>query len=326
MTTIKGNFTVNGLAFADWLNQQFRNRNPKIYSHFVDTQNFTRLMNHVADFTGKQEISLGEFCGHFAIMYNETGGTFGVIREQGGAKYMFEPTSWGKVTYNKAPNKMAGDQLKSWGIISSESDVQKWNGQIFPSDAAPVVQEAAYRCDFYRFRGYGFNQLTWRSNYIQCMQPILPKPIDEYSVEEFESTINDISIACKTFFNFITQNNQAQDAITNLDAGNFVPYGMLVSGGWVSYVQNKYVPRATILHQALKAAQILEKEAYAIEGMHIAPMGIKKIQAALMNSGNQEAVDMLSDAGGIDDSWGDATEKAFRLVGKSIKSLLRSTS
>ncbi|OJJ21307.1 hypothetical protein BKI52_12145 [marine bacterium AO1-C] len=323
MTTIKGNFTVNGVAFADWFNQSFRLTNPKIYSHLVNASNFATLMEHIPDFTGKQEISLGEFCGHFAIMYNETGGTFSVIREMGGPKYMFEPTSWGKVTYNKAPNKLAGDQLKSWGVISSDTDVQQWNGSVYPSGAPAEVRQAALRCDFYRFRGYGFNQLTWRNNYDKCMQPILPKPIDDYTEEEFENTINDISIACKTFHNFITQSGQAQKAISDLEKGDFTAYGMLVSGGWVSYVNNKYVPRAIGIYNALKNAQVASKESYAIEGMHLTPQQVKHIQQAIINSGNAEAAKIIDDAGGADGSWGPASESAYELVGKSIPELLR---
>lgn len=323
MTTIKGNFTVNGVAFADWFNQHFRLTNSRIYSHLVNAGNFATLMEHISDFTGKEEISLGEFCGHFAIMYNETGGTFSVIREMGGAKYMFEPTSWGKVTYNKAPNKLAGDQLKAWGVISSDADVQKWNGSVYPADAPAEVKKAALRCDFYRFRGYGFNQLTWRNNYDKCMQPVLPKPIDEYTEEEFEHTIKDISIACKAFHNFITQSGQAHKAISDLEKGDFTAYGMLVSGGWVSYVNNKYVPRAAGIYNALKNAQIAAKEAYAIDGMHLTPQQVKHIQQALINAGHAEATKLLNDAGGADGAWGEASESAFKLVGKSIPELLR---
>ncbi|HAS41899.1 MAG TPA: hypothetical protein DCS93_15570 [Microscillaceae bacterium] len=323
MTTIQGNFTVNGVAFADWFNQSFRLTNPKIYSHLINAANFATLMEHIPDFTGKQEISLGEFCGHFAIMYNETGGTFSVIREMGGPKYMFEPTTWGKVTYNKAPNQLAGDQLKAWGVIASDTDVEAWNGSVYPSNASPKVQQAALRCDFYRFRGYGFNQLTWRNNYDKCMQPLLPKPIDEYTEEEFENTIKDISIACKTFHNFITQSGQAQKAISDLEKGDFTAYGMLVSGGWVSYVNNKYVPRAVGIYNALKNAQVAAKEAYAIEGMHLTPQQIKHIQQALINSGNAEATKIINDAGGADGSWGPGSESAYQLVGKSIPELLR---
>lgn len=323
MTTIKGNFMVNGVTFADWFNQSFRFTNSMVYSHLVNASNFATLMQHISDFTGKDAITLGEFCGHFAIMYNETGGTFSVIREMGGAKYMFEPTSWGKVTYNKAPNRLAGDQLKEWGVISSEADVKAWNGDVYPGNAPENVQNAALKCDFYRFRGYGFNQLTWRNNYEKCLQPILPKKLDDYNEEEFENVIKDIGIACKTFHNFITQSANAKQAITDLDSGSFRAYGMLVSGGWVSYVNNKYIPRALNLYNALQKAQVTETSNYAIDGMHLTPQQIKHIQEALINSGNAAAIKAINDNGGVDGSWGNATQQAFQLIGKTIPELLK---
>ncbi|WP_299455967.1 hypothetical protein [uncultured Microscilla sp.] len=332
MTTINGNFRVNGVPFADWFNQTFRLTNPQIYSHFVNASNFTKLMGYIPDFTGKQAITLAEFCGHFAIMYNETGGTFTVIREMGGPKYMFEPTSWGKVTYNKAPNKLAGDQLKQWGIISSELDVAKWNGHVYPGD---LPNNAQNRCDFYRYRGYGFNQLTWRNNYEKYMQPALPKPLDDYEAEEFETAINSLDVACKTFHNFISQGHTAQKAIANLTEGSFEAYGMLVSGGWVAYVNHKYTPRALNLYNMLKTATITpdnDNQAppdtdippkYAINGMHLTPQQIKIIQQAIINSGNTQSAQLMKSSGGADGIWGNSTEKAFQLTGKTIQELLK---
>lgn len=325
MTTIKGNFMVNGVAFANWFNQDFRFTSTA-YNYLINASNFATLMQHIPDFTGKSAITLGEFCGHFAIMYNETGGTFSAIREMGGAKYIFESTSWGKVTYNKAPNRLAGDQLKEWGVISSDADVKAWNGDVYPGNAPKNVQNAALKCDFYRFRGYGFNQLTWRNNYEKCLQPILPRKLDDYNEEEFEHVLKDIGIACKTFHNFITQSASAKQAINDLDNGSFRAYGMLVSGGWMSYVNNKYVPRALNLYNALQKAKVTEISNYAIDNLRLTPQQIKHIQKALINSGNKAATKAINDNGGLDGYWGDATQEAFQLVGKTIPELLKSSS
>lgn len=340
MATINGNFKVDGVPFADWFNQTFRLTNPQIYSHYVNAANFAKLMQHIPQFTGESAITLGEFCGHFAIMFNETGGTFTVIREMGGPKYMFEPTSWGKVTYNKAPNRLAGDQLKEWGIISSDADVAKWNGQAYPGN---LPDNAQNRCDFYRYRGYGFNQLTWRNNYEAFMQPVLQemynKTLDDYGAEDFEVAINNLDVACKTFHNFISKGATAQQAIRDLTTGSFRAYGMLVSGGWVSYVNTKYIPRALNLYNKLKTATITldngevntpvastASTEYAINDMHLTPQQIKLIQQAIVNSGNAESAQIIKNNGGIDGVWGDATEKAFKLTGKTIQELLRGSS
>ena len=339
MATINGNFKVNGIPFADWFNQTFRLTNTQIYAYPVNTPNFVNLMGYIKDFTGKDAITLGEFCGHFAIMYNETGGTFSVIREMGGPKYMFNPTSWGKVTYNRSPNKLAGNQLKEWGVISSAADVAKWNSSAYPGN---LPDNAQNRCDFYRFRGYGYNQLTWRNNYEKFMNPVLQelyqKNIDDYNPVDFEVAIKNLTVATKTFHNFISLGSNAQQAIADLEKGDFRAYGMLVSGGWVSYVNTKYIPRALNLYNKLKTMTITHEGSaansrqtthappkYAIDGMHLTPQQIKIIQQAIASSGNKEATELVGGSGRADGLWGNDTEKAFKLVGKTIKELLNTS-
>jgi len=255
---ITGNFNVNGQPFASWFNKNLAGK--KVFPHRVDASNFAKVMQYLENLTGKSEISLGEFCGHFAIIYNETGGTFKVLREYGKVSYMFNRLKLKgggtKRSYNIAPNLLAGNQLKEWGVIRDPADVKLWNGQQYPINAPKEVQKAALKCDFYRFRGYGFNQLTWRTNYKNCLQPHLPKNIDDYSVEEFENAIMNLDIATKTFHSFITQSSIARKAVEELSKNNFTPYGNLVSGGWKSYVKNKFVPRCEGVYQHLNQCEI----------------------------------------------------------------------
>ncbi|TAE12270.1 MAG: hypothetical protein EAZ95_12635 [Bacteroidetes bacterium] len=269
MFQIQGNFTVNGIPFADWFNQKmFGNTSfpppPPIfhatflYPYQVQKASFEVVMSHLADFTGKNSITMQEFIGHFSIMYNETGGLFLPLREayqtSSPARYCFEGGS--KYSYNQQllGNRLAGNQLKSWGIITSATDVATWNGQIFPINAPIEVIKASFKCDYFRFRGWGFNQLTWRNNYLNHLQPFLPKPIDEYEYEEFEKLLStdNLSLAFKVFHSFA---QSSPSVITNLANGDYAGYGMLVSG-WRDYVNYLYMPRCQNLYNTLSQANI----------------------------------------------------------------------
>ena len=324
---IGGNFLVDGSSFVTWFNNVFRTTNTRLYPYQVNEENFLKLMKYLPDLTGKKEITLGEFCGHFAIMYNETGGTFGILREYGTPQYLFNTTMPGghtKHSYNKSPNHLAGEQLKSWGIISSEEDLQQWNGQVYPGQAPEEVKTAALSCDFYRFRGYGFNQLTWRTNFERCLQPHLPKPIDSYSNDEFEAAIQNYSIAAKTFHSFISGNEAAERAISDLVHGAFAAYGNLVSGNWAWYVQNQYVPRAKGLYDRLNSSFIsnLTEENFETAGTSLTRAEIKIIQGNLFSSAAPENKILMQKHGGIDGYWGEVTQKVFLLSGKTIEELL----
>ncbi|MBI1923139.1 hypothetical protein HYR99_02700, partial [Candidatus Poribacteria bacterium] len=66
---------------------------------------------------------------------------------------------------NKAPNQLAGDQLRNSSVISDAADIALWNGAAYPDAQPPAVKRAARGCDFYRYIGRGLVQITWRENY-----------------------------------------------------------------------------------------------------------------------------------------------------------------
>ena len=84
-TTIKGNFTVNGQAFAQWF-EQFRLGKAN-FQYPLNAQNFEAVMDKMPQMMCKPEISLAEFVGIFCFIYNETGGTFLSMKELGGAAH-----------------------------------------------------------------------------------------------------------------------------------------------------------------------------------------------------------------------------------------------
>jgi hypothetical protein len=320
---ITQNFKVQGINFSDWFNNFFRNSNSSLFPNYLHKKGFENIMQNIENFAGKSEISINEFVAHFCIMYNETGGSFEVLRELGGSPYCFTHNPPQKTTYNRSPNRLAGNQLKEWGVISAKADVDNWNGGIYPYNAPQEVRKRAENCDFYKFRGWGLNQLTWRANYVSHLEPFLPKKIDEYSHEEFEDLIaGNVLLACKAYHHFLA--TASPHIAQEIEKGNFVPYGLLVSG-WLYYAQAKYAPRCIALRNALiSALGIMEvpPRKYAIDGMNLQKAQIKTIQENIIRSQNTDIARLILDNGGADGIWGNATETAFSIAGKPINYFL----
>jgi hypothetical protein len=326
---ITSNFKIQNIDFADWFNKSFRAKNGFLFQPFISKNGFENLMQKIELFAGKSEITLQEFVAHFCIMYNETGGKFTPLREWGTADYFFNHNPPQKSTYNLAPNnRLAGNQLKAMGVIQSDTDVNAWNGYIFPYNAPQEVKKASERCDYFRFRGWGLNQLTWRANYELHLQPFLPKKIDEYSHEEFEETLNNFDLACKVYHHFLSNSQNANYLLSEIQKGNFVPYGHVVSG-WLAYAMNTYQPRCKALLGALLEALNLGKlpeNTTAIHGKNLTKSQIQTIQKNIMESeefGNTDIVRLITSNGGADGIWGQATEYAFVLTGKTIEYFLK---
>ncbi|TND08421.1 MAG: Uncharacterized protein FD123_2217 [Bacteroidetes bacterium] len=327
---------MNGIPFTQWFNQTFQPANKSKFPNAVNNGNFVQVMANLPKFTGKPAVSLEEFIGHFGIMYNETGGSFAVLREKGSLQYFFEtklPNGKSKRSYNQAPlNRLAGDQLKAWGLISNPADVTAWNSTTWPANIPANVLAKAVDCDFNRYRGFGFNQLTWRENYLKCLQPYLSKPLDNYATTaELDAELaNNFAAACGSYYQFTQLYPYLKNAVAQLAAGNYPPYGKAVSGS-DDYANNYYAPRCNALLAALKTAVIAPlgnvaapaAKKYAIDGLNLSSAQIKQLQQKIMNAGNAQAKSIIANSGGADGDWGDNTEKAFRLLNITIDQLMK---
>ena len=209
-------------------------------------------------------------------------------------------------------------------MITTNADVAIWNGSVYPDNAPSNVKIAVENCDFHKYAGYGFNQLTWYDNFKKCLEPHLSKPLDSYTTLELNNLIvGNNAIACKTYYSFISQNRNSLWAIAELEKANFTPYGNLVSGNWVWYVQNHYLPRCVNLYKALQGLPINEDaKKYAIDGLNLTRERIKSMQSFLMIV-DLNANYILKASGGADGAWGDATEKAFQISRLSIDELIK---
>lgn len=184
----RSDITVGGKHFVDWFNEELRpahpgphptltlwNRPALQFPAAIDKASFNRVFDSCAALWSA-ELTLCEFLAIAFIIYNETGGKFTPISERGGERYMFEKSSAGKASYNAPPNRRAGDLLLARGVLSQDDQdsVAAWNSTTtYPDPSDEDLKAQARECDFFKYRGRGLIQLTWRPTYLSIVDPLL---------------------------------------------------------------------------------------------------------------------------------------------------------
>jgi hypothetical protein len=135
----------------------------------------------------RQPITIWQFLIVSSIMINETGGTFVPVSELGGLKYMFGTNGGIKKSYNTyAANKTAyalfndpfftdaHKELPYYDYIMKDGKkLTKWEKTVYPTGFPDKEEEKAgiiAEADFFKFRGRGLIQTTFRDNYIPLIE------------------------------------------------------------------------------------------------------------------------------------------------------------
>lgn len=207
-----GNITVGGKHFADWFNQDLRPAHPgqhptarphgqpmAYFGADVNKANFIETFNHAELLFGPR-LGFHQFIGMFCIFYNETGGQLRPVSE-GAYLPTVEKRLRAAMRYNRAPNVLAGKQLADRGLLHADAEIAAWSGTTYAgpaeTDADPAHRAlfaAVQECDFYKYRGRGLNQLTWRRYVTMIVDPLLAaagygKTCDQLTERELTAAI-----------------------------------------------------------------------------------------------------------------------------------------
>ncbi|AUC75770.1 hypothetical protein CW732_08805 [Olleya sp. Bg11-27] len=153
-------------------------------SNFATHQdNFNRVWDNIALIfngnLGNHSINIFQFFALVSIIINETGGTFTPISERGTLAYTFGTNNGRKSSYNTAGGNVNAralfrDQvflnahrgLAYYNQVANTTS-SVWAGTQYPSSypTDPSVAGIIAEADFYKFRGRGLIQSTFRSTY-----------------------------------------------------------------------------------------------------------------------------------------------------------------
>lgn len=181
--------------FVDWFDVNCANRQAwagKAVGTNDDVKaRFRQIWDNISPIFDSDSISLLQFLALMSILINEVGQRLMPLTELcgnaacPGLAYPFDKIAGLKRSYNVGPgNKLAGElffddphfweahgQLAGASLVRSSPNTKElWNGVVYPQHLFPTSLDPAQtgfiqQADFYKFRGRGFIQATWRSNY-----------------------------------------------------------------------------------------------------------------------------------------------------------------
>lgn len=181
--------------FIDWFNAHCANRQTWSGKAIGTTEEvksrFQQLWDNIPAMFDSDSINLLQFLALMSILINEVGRQLLPVAELcgnaacPGLAYPFNNIAGLKRSYNLGPgNKRAGelffDDPHFWEahshlpaasmVRSRPNDRELWNGAVYPQHLFPTSLDPGQsgfiqQADFFKFRGRGFIQVTWRINY-----------------------------------------------------------------------------------------------------------------------------------------------------------------
>ncbi len=181
---------LGATGFIGWFNAQLANRGAWSGKSIGSTAqgNFSAIWNRITQIFGGPQINLLQFLSLMSIFINEVGGALGPVSERVGTAghpglaYAFDSiSSIPKVSYNDGGDNQTAYQCfrnadfitahgaKPLGAQWARTDDARWSGHVYPAavptDVNPALTGFIMEADFYKFRGRGLIQTTWRGSY-----------------------------------------------------------------------------------------------------------------------------------------------------------------
>ena len=184
-----------GLGFIDWFNRRVALKNywrrRKIRNEEKVIKRFKEIWDNIPEIFDSKRINLNQFLVLSAIMINENS-RFSSRSEKGpNLKYFFESvrlkSGRRKISYNTKYNKTAFELFNDNYFVNAHGHLNpkklqytsdsRWKGAIYPNEYSdsidPIRNGFIMEADFFKFRGRGFIQITFRGNYRRQIQEIL---------------------------------------------------------------------------------------------------------------------------------------------------------
>lgn len=195
---INAYFARHGAAdFIDWFNASVAGAGPwvkKAIGTSAQTRvNFNAIWSRIPQIFGSQQINLLQFVSLMSVFVNEVGADLAPISERVGTKdhpglaypfdripslhkssYNTDGSNWTAYKCFRDPSFIAAHSGKTLGAQLQNTTEEAWAGHVYPGGYPTAVDPAStgfvMEADFYKFRGRGLIQTTWRGSYLNLIR------------------------------------------------------------------------------------------------------------------------------------------------------------